>query len=272
MPSHVFQRITNFVGALAEMYAESNHDVAKYNYLLEQTNPGSTANAGAVERHITAFEQFFEENANELQTQTAPFASPLISYSDNIFIDMNEVLSNATINDTETIWKHLLLLWAFVDPASSARTTLQGYRDYLEEEKSRRDPLHDLRNDDSKEGEFMRNIIGEMGDSENEMGMITSLLNPQRMMSIVGQVASGEIDAKKLMGMTMGMVNKVQNSATPEDQEKMAASFANAQNMSAAMQNMSEGANPVDIQNAMQGIMGSVAESKDTPPVVERLD
>lgn len=254
--STVYPRIVAFVGALAEMYGGEDREIAKYNRLLQKTD--AEQHPTAVSHHITAFRQFMADNEESLINQTIPFENPLIAYSDNVRLDMNQVFAESTAADHSVIWKHLLVLWAFLCPDSDARQVLQRYRDRLEEEKTLNDPLAGI-DTDSAEGQMLANVIGAAANADNPQDMMGSIMNPNFISGMLNSVTSGQLDPKKLVGMTMGLLENVQSHMPSEERERVDEQMAMSRQMSQMMMKMAGGATaeqptePRDIEEGSGG-------------------
>lgn len=258
----VYPRIVAFVNALAEMYANEDREIAKYNRLLQKTNPET--HQSAVAQHIDAFRAFMAANEEALESQRIPFDHPIIAYTDNVRLDMNQVFGESADNDHSVIWKHLLVLWAFLCPDSNARGVLQRYRDRLEEEKTMNDPLAGI-DTDSAEGQMLANVIGAAANATNPQEMMGSIMNPNFISGMLGAVTSGSLDPKKLVGMTMGLLENVQQHMPTEDRERVQEQMDMSRQMSAAMMGMAtqsdaEPTAPRDIEEGSGG--EGVEESK----------
>jgi len=236
--STVYPRIVAFVAALAEMYGGEDREIAKYNRLLQKTD--AEQHTTAVSQHVEAFRNFMAGNVESLTNQTTPFQNPLITYSENVRLDMNQVFVESAENDHSVIWKHLLVLWAFLDQESDARQVLQQYRDRLEEEKTLNDPLAGI-DTDSSEGQMLANIIGAAANAENPQQMMSSIMNPNFISGMLNSVTSGELNPQKLVGMTMGLLENVQSHMPSEDRERVEEQMAMSRQMSQAMMQMAGG-------------------------------
>jgi hypothetical protein len=255
----VYPRIVAFVSALADMYAGEDREIAKYNRLLERTNPEEHTNS--VAQHVTAFREFIANNENSLRNQRTPFDQPLIAYSENVHLDMNQVFREAAENDHPTIWKHLLVLWAFLDRDSDARAVLQSYRDHLEEQKTMNDPLAGI-DTESAEGQMLANVIGAAANASNPQEMMGSIMNPSFISSMLNSVTSGQLDPKKLVGMTMGLLENVQTHMPSDERERVEEQMAMTRQMSQAMMRMS-GSGEAEIPRDIETGDGGIEESKD---------
>ena len=118
-----FHAIKKFVTDLGEMYSSDNHALALYDRLLQKT---SIVHTEAVEKHISAFTDFYSKNADVILNLGTEFAST-IQYSPKVFIDMTEVF-RLVGNDKETkvaINKHLLFISMLIDPVCGAKEKLK---------------------------------------------------------------------------------------------------------------------------------------------------
>ena len=262
--NNVYQRITAFVSALAEMYAGEDREIAKYNRLLQKTD--ASRHETSVAQHVQAFREFMSANEENLRSQTTPFNNPEIAYSENVKLDMDQVFAESSEADHSTIWKHLLVLWAFLDTDSDARSVLQAYRDRLEEEKTMNDPLAGI-DTSTPEGRMLGTVIGAAANATDPQDMMSSIMNPDFISGMLGAVTSGQLNPQKLVGMTMGLLENVQSHMPSEERERVQEQMAMSQQMSSAMMQMATGSGVTEEPSSVEALPdpadSGVEESKE---------
>lgn len=118
-----FRVISTFVVDLSEIFAEKHRPLKLYQHLIEKT---SKEHELAVKKHITAFQKFCESNKDSILNRDK-LTNPVISYSERVYIDMNEIFDINDEKDTEDIiWKHLLTILGVFIPVSGAKEILNS--------------------------------------------------------------------------------------------------------------------------------------------------
>ena len=119
----IFKAITTFINDLHTEFGAKYKSISLYHRLLEKTGIMHT---GPVLKHIDCFRSFFEKNKEAMETQDMKkFVDPKISYSERVYVDMENVLRHSDKESASIIWKHLLTIWGVIDPTSQAKQTLR---------------------------------------------------------------------------------------------------------------------------------------------------
>lgn len=206
MSEHSFKAIQNFVGDLGDFFSSDIHSLALYERLLFKT---TMAHADAVEKHMTTFKKFLSDNEEIILKKSGHF-NGIISYSQKVFFDMNEIMKLHMDDDTrKTIWEHLLTLLALLCGSSRARDALKTKTPGTELLKI---------NGDGEEDDFLNNIISKVEahvspDTTNPQEAISSLMSsnmiPELVNSLNTGIASGKLDLTKMMNSVQKMVGNI---------------------------------------------------------------
>ena len=153
----VFNSITKFVHSLNECFGEKQRSLQLYSRLIEKT---TIIHEGPIQKHITAFQDFCDKNQEAIyENDETKFTQTNISYSERVFINMSDIFENASKNEKETIWKHLLLLMVRFDPAGKAKKILK-------------ESLKKSQENNDNEKNFLDNIISKEDlDQHNSRGV-----------------------------------------------------------------------------------------------------
>ena len=193
-----FKAIFNFVKALSEVFTDDQFKPLKlYNHLLSKT---TISHEKAIENHINAFTSFCISNREcILNRQVKGFKIKKIIYSDRVYIDMCKILNISDSETIDTIWKHLLIIAALVDPSSKALTVL----------KSRQE-----KTSDTQEFGFLQDVISKVESNvdpnANPVEAMNSIMNSgifsELMTGMSNSIQSGNMDLGKLLGTAQGLL------------------------------------------------------------------
>jgi hypothetical protein len=224
----IFNSITSFVSDLNTEFGSRYKNIKLYNRLLEKTG---IVNVEPVLKHIESFRRFFNQNRQGMEEKNINlFTEDKISYNDRVYIDIKNVLGQSTKETSKIIWKHLLVIWNLIDPTSHAKKILKESMV------------------DSKEGDFLNNIIEKVEsavgnkdlDTSNPMAAVSSLMSSGVFTDLISGMQtglqSGNLDIGKLMSGLTGMITKLSNNGGGSD--SMPPEFAGMMNMMAGMGNM----------------------------------
>ena len=208
----LFKAITSFVTSLNECYGPTQKTLQLYARLISKT---TLMDDTPINRHIEAFKIFCAANKDAiLEKNNQKFVEERISYNERVYIDMAIVFKQASGAEKKIIWKHLLSIFALIDPQSKAKDIL---KDFLKKD-----------GNGGKEEEFLSDIFDKVGnniDSEgNPLQAVGNLMSSGLFTDIVGSMStgleSGELDLGKLMGSMQGMVSGIGNMAQQDGQEQ----------------------------------------------------
>ena len=128
-----------------------------------------------------------------------------IEYSSRVFIDLGGIMRTADKETLNIIWKHILTISAFVDPAGRAKEILK-------------------KNDSSNESNFLENIINKVEsnvnpNSTNPMEAVNSILNSGVLTELFSDMSSQTQNGSLDLGKLMGTVEKMCNSLAPPTED-----------------------------------------------------
>ena len=118
----IYLAITNFVDCLQENFGKYFYEIKLYNLLLENTGIIHTEQR---KKHVQIFTLYLnEQKLSILEQNEATLGDAKIRFSDKIFLNIPAILKEASQEDKDTIWEHLLVLLALSIPDSSADKVL----------------------------------------------------------------------------------------------------------------------------------------------------
>lgn len=252
-----FNVISKFVTELCNLYGRRYKPIALYERLISKT---TIRNEKPIEKHINAFRKFCIENRDFIKSRNTMLSSPMIKYSDTVFIDMRDVfkLVSQEENDEEanqirdSIWRHILTISALVDPAGKAK-------DVLRESISKKA---------TNETEFIAGIIDKVEKNvkpnSNPMEAVSSIMSSGVFTDLIQDMnkglQSGNLDIGKLMGAVSGIVTSMntqqQSITSQEDTDSQSIVPNNSQELN------------MDVLNTMMGsLMAGLSQPNNlTPP------
>ena len=201
----VFKAITSLITDLHAEFGSKYKSVALYHRLLEKTG---IVHTGPIMKHIDCFRTFFVANKDAMETQDVEkLVEAKITYSERVFLDMSVLMTTTDVESRNIIWKHLLTIWGLIDPTSEAKKTL-------------RELIKQSTGDDSKESNFLNDIMTKVEQSVdptkmsgNPMEMVSGLMQSGVFNDLIngmqGGLSDGSLDVAKLMGSVQGMMTKM---------------------------------------------------------------
>ena len=184
-----FKFIKNFVDAVAAQYGTEHRPVLLYSHLLSKT---TTEHKTAISKNVLAFQEFMITNREAVYSKdVSSLVDTKISYSDKVFVDINEVFRLAA-DDAKTVkvlWIHILLISAVVDPAGKAKQILS-------------------QNPGKKENNFMADVLDKVEKAvpkdASPQDAFSSIMSSGIFTDIMGSMTkgldSGEFDIQGLLG------------------------------------------------------------------------
>lgn len=186
-----FKAISTFTDDLTEIFGADNHSLKLYQRLLQKTTISHTI---AINKHIEAFHEFCSQNRDALLNKDfSLLVKDKIEYSSKVYIDMKNIFKSADTETTDVIWKHLLTISAFVDPAGKAKEILKKTATSATK----------------NEVNFLENIINKVETNvdtknQNPMQAINSLMSSgvfnEIMSDMSSQMKGGNLDLNALLG------------------------------------------------------------------------
>ena len=100
----IFKAITTFINDLHTEFGAKYKSISLYHRLLEKTGIMHT---GPVLKHIDCFRSFFAKNKEAMEAQDMKkFVDSKITYSERVYVDMENVLRHSDKESASIIWKH----------------------------------------------------------------------------------------------------------------------------------------------------------------------
>ena len=184
----VFNQITNFIKDLNDCFGDSYKSLQLYNRLVEKT---TISHKEAIEKHISLFRDWCKTNENCIINKNTQLEQGIIKYSEKCFIDFQNILKEADTQQKDSIWNHILLICAYINPNIKAKEI--------------------LKKDVSNEKDFLKDMIdkveqnvGDTDNLDNPMQAVASMMSSGVFNELVGSMTtglqSGELNLNKLMG------------------------------------------------------------------------
>tara|TARA_B100001248_G_C27299332_1_gene416335 strand:+ start:51 stop:785 length:735 start_codon:yes stop_codon:yes gene_type:complete len=204
----IFNSIVNFVKDLTECFGEKQVSLQLYNRLLEKT---TVSHKEAISKHINIFTNWFKINKTSiLEKNKNTLEENNITYSEKVYINLNEIFSKADNEQQSIIWQHILTICAYTNPDIKAKEILKQD------------------NSNTSEKNFLQNMIdtveenvGDNDNLDNPMQAVASMMSSGVFNDLVGSMTSGlqngELDLSKLMGTVNTMVSSLTNEIQDED-------------------------------------------------------
>ena len=246
-----FKAICNFTNELNEVFGNKNQPLKLYALLLGKT---TIAHEKPIQKHIEAFRKFCTENRDAIiDKDPKKLVKGEIVYSERCTIDMNNIFSLSDKATSDTIWTHLLTIFALVDPTGKARQILK----------------ENSANGSDKEANFLTDIIGKVekhvDPNANPMDAISSIMQSGIFNDLVGGMGSGlqdgTLDLAKLMGTVQSMVTTLGESVGEGD-ETMNAINTMMGSLSAGVEAAQRGDTstpPPDLGSLLGPLMGTIS-------------
>lgn len=196
-----FKAISNFTTELVELFSSKQRSLKLYGRLINKT---TIVHDKSINKHIDAFRQFCVTNRDAIINKSVDkMTNYKISYSNRVFIDMNEIFKISDKETSNVIWEHLLCISALVDPAGKAREILK----------------ENMSNGKTGTGEtnFLTDIIDKVeatvDPNASPMEAVSSIMQSGIFTDLIGGMNSGlsngSLDLGKLMGAVQGMVGQL---------------------------------------------------------------
>lgn len=204
----LFKCIVDFIHSLNDLYGEKYHNLQLYDLLMDKTG---IVHEEPIRKHISLFHNFVKENENGIiDNNTDLFQIWKIEYSEKVYIDLKPIFEEATEDNKQCIWNHLLTLLAILVPTSKAKQILKEMKEKKKKNKNT-----------GNEEDFLSNIMDKVGkhiDPSNtsnpaEMmnGIMSSGLFSELMNDMNEGMSNGDLDINKMMGSLQGMIGNLSN-------------------------------------------------------------
>jgi hypothetical protein len=240
----IFKAISNFTTCLSDVFGNEHRSLKLYAHLINKT---ALINEKPILKHIDAFRVFCIANKDALvekDINKIDENNKKIEYSIRVYIDIPFIFSKSDRETTQIIWKHLLTIYALVDPNGKARQVLKSRTGTGES---------------NSEDDFLSNIIQKVEDNvdpnANPMEAVSSIMQSGIFTELVGGMGSGLEDGTLDLGKLMGSVQKMVTTLNDE--------HGGGEN--------GEGDEAVNMINTMMGTIQAGANNKsqngdNTPP------
>lgn len=200
---NIFKHIVDFINELSDLCGNRFKSVFLYKRVIKST---TFSHEIAIKRNIDLFRSFCTENRDAIQTTDEKLIkNPVISYSDRVFLNFKEIFGFADEDSKKSIWQHILVLSAFLDPLGNAKKVLKD--------------MASKKEDGSNEEKFLTNILEKIESSvdpskdSNPTAAISTMLQNGTFNTILSSVQngfeSGTLDITRLMGAMQGMMTKI---------------------------------------------------------------
>lgn len=220
-----FKAICDFVNNLASCFEKDLKPLRLYKVLINKT---PISNEKVIDKHVSIFTVFCVNNREQIHDMKTSLNVPKISYSNNVYIEMDKIFMLAEPDILKNTWKHLLTLSALMDSESNAKEVLREMKDNKPEDAPQSD-------------DFIKNMISkietvvkpETTPQEAISELMKSGAITDMMTSMQSGLSSGSLDFGKLMGSVQGLVATMGDADDPDTQQAM--NMVN--NMTTVMQN-----------------------------------
>ena len=190
----LYKCIKTYVNNLDECYGEDLVNIRLYNNLLKKTTSSHTE---AIDKHIKLFSDFCDVNEKIiLSNEYNNLVNSKIKFTENVYLDMNEILEMCDDNsEKKNMWKHLQLMCSVNNPSINAKEIL------FQKETS--------------ETNFLKNMMDKVEssvenmDSSNPMEAITGMMSSGVFSELVGSMTSGLQSGDLNIGNLLGTVNEM---------------------------------------------------------------
>jgi len=196
----VFNAISKFVSCLSECYGDKQLSLQLYNTILGKT---TLSHKEAIDKHVKLFKTFCIDNKDAIiEKDSSKLQSSVIEYSDKIKINFTQLFELADFNETNTIWQHILIICAYLNPQVRAKEILKKEKDTSNESNFLEDIINTV---EENVGEDTKDPMKAVGDIMSS-GVFTNLVG-----NMTSGLQNGELDLGKLVGTVNNMVGTLMN-------------------------------------------------------------
>ena len=200
-----YKSIKEFVSSLNDCYGEDFHNIKLYNELLQKITMSHTE---AMKKHNHIFREFCLANEICILNKNYNLVESKILFSDNIFINLSEILDMCDNSEKGVIWKHIAYIYSFFKPNNHIKNML-------------------TKKEETNETNFLKDMINKVEDSidggnvNNPMEAITKMMTSGVFGELVGNMTnglqSGDLNIGNLLGSVNDMVGTM-NADMPQSQ------------------------------------------------------
>jgi len=196
--------INEFLKDLDENYGKMHKPLRFYAKIVSKTR---IENKETITKITSNFREFCEENRTHIfEGPLKGLKHPKIGYSDNIYVDMEYILSKASQETTEIIRKHLLMIYAILIDKDEVKEQLKNKENVLS-----------VPDDGSVENNLLKNLIDKVESTSSNpnaspMDAFSSLMQSGIFTDVMSSFQSGKFDIGKLLGSFKMMTSKLDKS------------------------------------------------------------
>jgi hypothetical protein len=259
-----FKAISDFINDLLEVFGDEQRSLQLYARLIAKT---TIAHENAISRHANAFRKFCVDNREAfLSSDDSLIVNKYIEYSENVRIDMADIFSKSDKETKKAIWKHLLTIFAIVDPSGEARRILKDSSTSAAS---------------ATETDFLTDIIGKIekhvDPNANPMEAITSIMSSGVFTDLIGGMGAGlqngTLDMNKLMGTVQKMVSTISPPSDNNSASMPPLDLASMMKMVMPPTSSGEGDGasvpPIDLNAMMKMMMPPASGEAGGPPALD---
>ena len=128
----IFKSICNFIKDINFAFGDRFPSVQLYAHLLEKTG---LFHEDIIKKHVQIFREFVTTNEDAILQKSVGLLQyhSTLRYSDQVFVNLTDVIQLAEAEDLETVWTHLLTILAVMRPESPAKDMLRKQKQELQE-------------------------------------------------------------------------------------------------------------------------------------------
>lgn len=172
----IFKAIVDFINDLDIVFGKQYKTVALYKRLVVKT---TIIHEIPVNKHINTFKEFLENNIEALETKNnSKILSPIIKYSDRVFINIQTLLSKSDNETASAIWNHLLNINTLINPSEKSLVLFK----------------ESINSQSENDEDFIQDIINTVTDSidpnsvSDPMSAAMSLINSGKLTNIMSSM------------------------------------------------------------------------------------
>jgi len=200
----IFTKILSFVNEYKNVFAED--PILKYYKLLKKT---PVANTTAIKNHINIFKNWLTYNRDAILQKNKDNINGILNISANVYLPIKDSLDKADQDTTNSIFKHLLIIFLRIFPDDEAIKTA------LVTDVVKAKPQPPSGNEGDFLNKFMSKIENNFSETEftDPMSATMHMLNSGIFTEMVGsmntEMQSGNLDLTKLLGSVQGMLGNL---------------------------------------------------------------
>ncbi len=199
-----FKVIVNFISDLSDIFGDTNDSIEMYNILLEKTG---LTNYTAIRKNITIFSEFLEQNKNEIEKKDLENINGFIKYSDNIILNIKNILQSTDNENRSEIWNHLNVLYSVIIDNNSNIITKTNEIGNI---------INTNTNTNTNTNDVFSNIVGKISENvQNEtsndpgqimQNMMQSGVFNELVTEMNDSLVNGDLDIGKMLGSLQNML------------------------------------------------------------------